>query len=184
MITDKRHNHSVWHCFDHDYDVMRPILYEKLTKTKQGNCNGSSVIPETQVFKSFSKIVIQLILFLKVLQESLSILGSNLSLVYHSSYSQGYLSTINIQLTPSSVPHSLRLVHLRIIIEGILFEKTFEVDNDIQYTYAWNKRNIYKQKVYGITTAKSNYKKPKNPVDKQCINKPWFIYRLKYLAIY
>ncbi len=75
-------------------------------------------------------------------------------LVYHSSYSQGYLSTIHVQLTPSIIPNTLRLVHLRIIIEGILFEKTFEADPDIKYTYSWNKRNIYKQKVYGITVAK------------------------------
>jgi hypothetical protein len=57
-------------------------------------------------------------------------------------------------LTPSIIPNTLRLVHLRIIIEGILFEKTFEADPDIKYTYSWNKRNIYKQKVYGITVAK------------------------------
>ncbi len=75
-------------------------------------------------------------------------------LVYHSSYSQGYLSTIHVQLTPSIIPNTLRLVLLRIIIEGILFEKTFEADPDIKYTYSWNKRNIYKQKVYGITVAK------------------------------
>lgn len=73
--------------------------------------------------------------------------------MYHSGHAQGYLSTIHLQLTPSSIPEDLKLVHLRIVVEGILFEKTFEADPDIKYTFAWNKRNIYKQKVYGLTTV-------------------------------
>ncbi|XP_054167929.1 teneurin-m-like [Oppia nitens] len=138
MISDRKRNQSLWHCRDHDYDVMKPLLHETLRPGAQGGCTEkSAVIAETQV-----------------LQESLAIPGSHLHLVYHSSYSQGYLSTINVQLTPSTIPKTLRLVYLRIIIEGILFEKTFEADPDIKYTYSWNKRNIYKQKVYGITTAK------------------------------
>ena len=34
-----------------------------------------------------------------------------------------------------------------------MFEKTFEADPGIQFTYAWNRRNIYRQKVYGVATA-------------------------------
>lgn len=75
-------------------------------------------------------------------------------LVYHSSHAQGYLSTIHLQLTPFNIPETLRLVHLRIVVEGFLIEKTFEADPDIKYTFAWNKRNVYKQKVYGLTTAR------------------------------
>jgi len=45
------------------------------------------------------------------------------------------------------------LIHLRITIEGILFEKTFEADPVIKYTYAWNRLNVYRQNVYGVTTA-------------------------------
>lgn len=88
-----------------------------------------------------------------MIQEALPIPGSDLRLVYQSSHSQGYLSTIHLQLTPSQVSKELKLVQLRIVVEGILFEKTFEADPDIKFTYAWNKRNVYKQKVYGLTTV-------------------------------
>lgn len=41
----------------------------------------------------------------------------------------------------------------RITIEGILFERLFEADPLIKFTYSWNRLNIYKQKVYGVTNA-------------------------------
>lgn len=90
---------------------------------------------------------------LQVIQESLPIPGTDLHLVYHSSRAGGYLSTIQLQLTPDTIPSTLRLIHLRISIEGILFEKKFEADPAIKYTYAWNRRNVYRQKVYGIASA-------------------------------
>ena len=58
--------------------------------------------------------------------------------------SVGYESTIQLQLTPSVIPDSLRLILLRITIEGILFEKTFEADADIKFTYAWDRLNVYR----------------------------------------
>ncbi|XP_076321684.1 teneurin-a-like isoform X3 [Tachypleus tridentatus] len=125
-------------CLAHDYDVMKPIVYQTWRPGSQGGCTEKSVlVAETQV-----------------LQETVNIPGSDLHLVYHSSHAQGYLSTIHLQLTPSKVPETLQLVILRIVVEGILFEKTFEADPHIKYTYAWNKRNIYKQKVFGLTTAR------------------------------
>ncbi|CAN8006168.1 unnamed protein product, partial [Ixodes hexagonus] len=124
-------------CSAHSYDKMKPIVYQTWRPGSQGGCTESSaILAETQV-----------------IQETLEIPGSELRLVYHSGHAQGYLSTIHLQLTPSAVPQELRLVHLRIVVEGILFEKTFEADPDIKYTFAWNKRNIYKQKVYGLTTV-------------------------------
>jgi len=89
----------------------------------------------------------------QVVQESLQIPGTGLNLVYHSSRAAGYLSTIQLQLTPETIPASLKLIHLRITIEGILFEKTFEADPVIKFTYAWNRLNVYRQRVYGVTTA-------------------------------
>ncbi|XP_023229639.1 teneurin-m-like isoform X2 [Centruroides sculpturatus] len=125
-------------CIDHDYDQMKPIVYQTWRPGSQGGCTTtSSVVVETQV-----------------LQESISIPGSDLHLIYQSSHAQGYLSTIHLQLTPSVIPETLRLVHLKVVVEGILLEKTFEADPDIKYTFAWNKRNIYKQKVYGLTVAR------------------------------
>ncbi|OQR66691.1 teneurin-3-like [Tropilaelaps mercedesae] len=124
-------------CLPHDADRMKPIVYQTWRPGSQGGCTErSAIIAETQV-----------------IQEALPIPGSDLRLVYQSSHSQGYLSTIHLQLTPSQVPKELKLVQLRIVVEGILFEKTFEADPDIKFTYAWNKRNVYKQKVYGLTTV-------------------------------
>lgn len=70
--------------------------------------------------------------------------GTGLNLIYHSSKSSGYLSTIQLQLTPDTIPLTLKLIHLSIAIEGILFEKKFEADPNIRYTYAWNRLNVYK----------------------------------------
>lgn len=80
--------------------------------------------------------------------------GSDLHLLYQSSSSPGYHGTLHIQLTPERMPKSLTVVHLRIIVEGVLFEKRFEADPNVTFIYSWNKRNVYKQKVYGIATAK------------------------------
>ncbi|KAG8175100.1 hypothetical protein JTE90_024602 [Oedothorax gibbosus] len=125
-------------CLDHDYDAMRPVVLATWKHGFQGACpEKSAILAEPQV-----------------IQESLPIPGTDLHLVYHSSRAGGYLSTIQLQLTPDApVPSTLRLVHLRISIEGVLFEKVFEADPAIKYTYAWNRRNVYRQKVYGIATA-------------------------------
>ena len=32
-------------------------------------------------------------------------------------------------------------------------EKIFEADPNIQYTFAWDRLNVYRQRVYGVTTA-------------------------------
>jgi hypothetical protein len=74
--------------------------------------------------------------------------------MYHSSQAPGYLSTALMRLTHSHIPETLRLVHLRVVIEGSVYEKTFEADPHLSYTFAWNKRNVYKQKVYGVATAR------------------------------
>lgn len=56
----------------------------------------------------------------------------------------GYESTLRLQLTPDRIPSSLRRVHLRIVLEGILFRKVFEADPAIKFTYAWNRMNVYR----------------------------------------
>ena len=124
-------------CMDHDYDLMKPTVLATWKHTFQGGCAANSALLAES----------------RVVQESLPIPGTALNLVYHSSRVNGYLSTIELQLTPDKIPQSLRLVHLKIAIEGILFEKTFEADPMIMFTYAWNRRNIYRQKVFGLATA-------------------------------
>lgn len=39
------------------------------------------------------------------------------------------------------------LLFVQIVVEGTVFERVFEADPNINYTYSWNKRNVYKQKV-------------------------------------
>ncbi|XP_020281909.1 teneurin-m isoform X3 [Pseudomyrmex gracilis] len=124
-------------CAAHDYDIMKPVVLATWKHGFQGACpDKSAILAESQV-----------------IQESFQIPGTGLNLVYHSSRAAGYLSTIQLQLTPEVIPATLNLIHLRITIEGILFEKTFEADPVIKFTYAWNRLNVYRQRVYGVTTA-------------------------------
>ncbi|CAH2092375.1 unnamed protein product [Euphydryas editha] len=124
-------------CLAHDYETMKPVVLATWKHGFQGACpDKSAILAESQV-----------------VQESLQIPGTGLNLVYHSSRAAGYLSTIQLQLTPEKVPPTLVLIHLRITIEGILFKKTFEADPVIKFTYPWNRLNVYKQRVYGVTTA-------------------------------
>ncbi|XP_044012894.1 teneurin-m isoform X2 [Aphidius gifuensis] len=136
-VDEKPPFHIPHACAAHDYDMMKPVVLATWKHGFQGACpDKSAILAESQV-----------------VQESLQIPETGLNLVYHSSRAAGYLSTIQLQLTPSKIPSSLNLIHLRITIEGILFEKTFEADPVIKFTYAWNRLNVYRQRVYGVTTA-------------------------------
>ncbi|XP_074109179.1 teneurin transmembrane protein Ten-m isoform X3 [Cotesia typhae] len=136
-VDEKPPIHIAHACAAHDYDQMKPVVLATWKHGFQGACpEKSAILAESQV-----------------VQESLQIPGTGLNLVYHSSRASGYLSTIQLQLTPESIPPTLNLIHLRITIEGILFEKTFEADPVIKFTYAWNRLNVYRQRVYGVTTA-------------------------------
>ncbi|CAG0887914.1 unnamed protein product [Cyprideis torosa] len=91
---------------------------------------------------------------MQVLQDSISIPGTDLNLVYSSSQADGYKSKLWIQMTGPVIPKGLLLIRLRIILEGVLTEKIFESEEGLTYTFAWNKRNAYQQKVYGWAVAK------------------------------
>ncbi|CAL4085535.1 unnamed protein product, partial [Meganyctiphanes norvegica] len=132
-----RQNHQKT-CPDHDYDLLRPVVISTWQNGFQGECpNSDAILIEAQA-----------------VQESVQIPGTNLYLVYHSSRANGYESTLRLQLTPEYIPSSLRRVHLRIVLEGIFFSKVFEADPQIKFTYAWNRRNVYRQRVYGVTVAR------------------------------
>lgn len=90
----------------------------------------------------------------QIVQESIPIPGSDLHLMYQSSQAIGYLSTIHMRLTGSTIPKTLTHVHVRVEVEGSLHVKTYEADPELKHTFAWNKRNVYKQKVYGVAQAK------------------------------
>jgi len=87
------------------------------------------------------------------LQQSLLIPGTDVHLIYHSSETAGYMSTIMIVLTRETIPATLVTVLLRVLVEGHLFERSFEADRNLKYRFAWDRRNAYNQKVYGIITA-------------------------------
>ncbi|XP_018579833.1 teneurin-m isoform X3 [Anoplophora glabripennis] len=139
MITGEERSLNVppQPCSSHDYDTMKPVVLATWKHGFQGACpDKSAILAESQV-----------------VQESLRIPGTGLNLVYHSSRAAGYLSTIQLQLTPEVISADLKLIHLRITIEGILFEKVFEADPVIKFTYAWSRLNVYRQRVYGVTNA-------------------------------
>lgn len=130
-------------CQAHDYQAMKPLLFQR--ELPVGRAAPARPPASQETFASPES---------QVLQETLIVPGSSAKLVYQSSSSPGYLSTINLLLTGTQVPASLRLVHLRIVVEGNLFSKLFEAEPQIKFTYAWNKRNVYRQKVYGLATAR------------------------------
>ena len=50
----------------------------------------------------------------QAVQESLPLPGTNLHLVYHSARTKGYLSIIQLQLTPEAIASSLTRVHVKV----------------------------------------------------------------------
>ncbi|PVD34980.1 hypothetical protein C0Q70_06261 [Pomacea canaliculata] len=123
---------------EHPHYNLRPVVLSTWQHTQLGACpDHSTIIPESQV-----------------LQESIPLPGTDVHLVYHSSEATGYMSLILIQMTPDTVPRLLHLVHLRAAVEGVVLEKVFEADPNLKYTFAWDRLNAYKQKVYGIVTAR------------------------------
>lgn len=88
---------------------------------------GAAVIAETQVVR-----------------ETLPVGGTPFSLVYQSSGSRGFGSTVRIQLLPETVPRFLTHVFLVVEVGGRRFEKRFEATNSLQYTYSWDSLNVYK----------------------------------------
>ncbi|XP_049862885.1 teneurin-a isoform X3 [Schistocerca gregaria] len=125
-------------CLDHDHELLRPVVMSTWMPEKVGGIPGRSLVfAETQI-----------------LQESIRIPGSGLHLVYRSSQAPGYLSRVLMQLTHSTIPPTLTHVHVRVEIEGSVHTRTYEADPHLTHTFAWNKRNVYKQKVYGVAQAK------------------------------
>ncbi|XP_044012987.1 teneurin-a isoform X1 [Aphidius gifuensis] len=125
-------------CMEHDHETLRPIIVGTWMPEKVGGLPGKSLVfAETQI-----------------VQESISIPGSNVHLMYQSSQAAGYLSTVRMQLTGPFIPASLTHVHVHVEIEGSVHTKTYEADPKLIHTFAWNKRNVYKQKVYGVAQAR------------------------------
>ena len=60
------------------------------------------------------------------------------------------LIVLSFRLTPDdpkATPGSLRLVHLRVRVSGVSYSRQVEAEHGLTHVYAWNKRNVYNQKV-------------------------------------
>ncbi|KAJ1524354.1 hypothetical protein ONE63_010856 [Megalurothrips usitatus] len=125
-------------CEAHDHTLLKPVVVSTWMPEKVGGLAGRSLVfAETQI-----------------LQEAIRIPGSDLYLQYQSSQAPGYLSTVLMRLTQDRVPATLTHVHVTVQIEGSVHTKTYEADPNLTHVFAWNKRNVYKQKVYGVAQAK------------------------------
>lgn len=130
-------------CLDHDYQTLKPLVLSSYIP----NLSVGSRADETQAGT-------RMLAETRDLEERIQIPGSRVHLVYRSSSAPGAHATLDIQLTPEKIPESLIRVFLVIRISGRVFRETFEADPDLTFTYAWDKRNVYNQKVYGVVGAK------------------------------
>ncbi|XP_040484163.1 teneurin-1 isoform X2 [Ursus maritimus] len=90
---------------------------------------------------------------LQVVQEEIPIPSSFVRLSYLSSRTPGYKTLLRILLTHSTIPVGMIKVHLTVAVEGRLTHKWFPAAINLVYTFAWNKTDIYGQKVWGLAEA-------------------------------
>nr|XP_023489751.1 teneurin-1 isoform X3 [Equus caballus] len=90
---------------------------------------------------------------LQVVQEEIPIPSSFVRLSYLSSRTPGYKTLLRILLTHSTIPMGMIKVHLTVAVEGRLTQKWFPAAVNLVYTFAWNKTDIYGQKVWGLAEA-------------------------------
>ncbi|CAK9298497.1 unnamed protein product [Gordionus sp. m RMFG-2023] len=76
-------------------------------------------------------------------------------LVYSSRKSPNYKNAIYIQIFDDHqyIPDNLKFVHIKIDIQGSRHEHTLEPEANLNFIYLWDKKNIYKQTVYGLAKA-------------------------------
>ena len=156
-------------CSAHNYQLMRPrIVSAPRSSRKSHSSSRSRGFLSQQTSRAIilreSATVQQSILLPGSSSRDLNSNEANqsVSLVYISSRANEFMSTISLQLTPPAEPNSgpqaklpqeLKLIHLKIVIEGNLFEQIFEPQTNLSFTYAWNRRNVYRQKSFGLSTA-------------------------------
>ena len=76
-----------------------------------------------------------------------------MSLFYFSDRVLGYRPVLNIPLTASTVPASLKTVHLRVEIRGKTFEEKFLPSPNLQHRFVWDRKDSYGRTVVGQVTA-------------------------------
>ncbi|XP_053129531.1 teneurin-1 isoform X11 [Hemicordylus capensis] len=90
---------------------------------------------------------------LQVVQEEIPIPASFVKLSYLSSRTPGYKTLLRVILTHSAIPPGMTKVHLTVTVEGRLAQKWFPAATNLVFTFAWNKTDIYGQKVSGLAEA-------------------------------
>lgn len=132
------HNSSSCEPKNHSFLNINPKIYSNWNKIRSNYYDNSTmVLPSSGVLRS-----------------ELNIPDSSLKLVYMSSLASGYSSSIFLLLTENEVPDSLQLIHLKIVVEGVLFKQTFDAYSNLKYEFSWDRRNAYEQRVYGFAYAK------------------------------
>ena len=127
-------------CSSHDYVTTRPLI---LSSYIPSLASASVEAGEPGILAEVGQA-----------QETLPIPGTQgLHLVYRSSSGRQAYSTIEMILTSEAVPKSLRNVQVIVRVAGQVFEDKLEPDPLLRHTFAWDKTNIYNQKVYGIQDA-------------------------------
>ncbi|KAJ6657441.1 hypothetical protein lerEdw1_002500 [Lerista edwardsae] len=124
-------------CESSNFITPNPIVLPFPLTSFGGSCpERGTIIPELQV-----------------VQEEISIPSSFVKLSYLSSRTPGYKSLLRIILTHSTIPPGMTKVHLTVTVEGRQAQKWFPAAANLVYTFAWNKTDIYGQKVSGLAEA-------------------------------
>jgi hypothetical protein len=118
-------------------NAQRPIVKTSWKEIRTYYYDNSLVLPDSGVVRN-----------------ELSIAETNYKLVYTSTQAAGFSSTIFMLLTKSQIPDTLKHVHLKISVEGVLHKQTLDAYASLSYEFAWDRRNAYEQRVYGVAFAR------------------------------
>ena len=93
------------------------------------------------------------------LNEEVDLFPSELYLHYNSEKQESYAALINISLV-DKMPKSLLKVFTRISVEGNVYEREYEAENNLNTIFKWDGYNVYGQKHYGnaVVTIKVGYR--------------------------
>ncbi|MCA9611794.1 MAG: hypothetical protein KC586_03440, partial [Myxococcales bacterium] len=87
----------------------------------------------------------------QVLAEHMDIPGTPFSLTYSSDRQVGYEAnrTVRVQVTPDSIPSSMRQVHVELLIAGRRVRRTYPAAPSLIFEYAWDGTDVYGRRFRG-----------------------------------
>ncbi|KAG9510775.1 Teneurin-a [Fragariocoptes setiger] len=89
-----------------------------------------------------------------ILRDKVTLTGSNVNLVYLSSFNH-YMTLIKVRLIKELPENSsLAHVHVKVMIAGMLHEDIVAPQSHLMYIFAWNRLDAYNQRVFGTIEAK------------------------------